>query len=155
MRIFIAPLCVAHRLRSDRDPVFFERLLKANFDLRIFLVVVDHRAAILQRCHDRVIVLFQARVKAGRINSAAHAQREMARRLAAGVEVLVIPAARRTINAAFLPVDYDDLVLVAALVRLGGPAERTSAICSIRTDALGRYPAIFPSRRCLPIQRYA
>src|SRR5262245_26468756 len=119
MRIFIASLGVARRLSSARDAVFFKQLLKANSDRRIFLIVVDHRAAILQRCHDRVIVLFQARVKAGRIDSTAHAEREMARGLAAGIEVLVIPAARRTIDPAFLPVHFNDLVLMAALVRHG------------------------------------
>src|SRR6516165_5110399 len=43
----------------------------------------------------------------------------MARRLAAGIEVLVIPATRRTINATFLPVHFDDLVFVAAFVGPG------------------------------------
>src|SRR5262249_54109402 len=119
IRIFFTPLSIARGVRRGSDTVSFQPLLKLNPDLRIFLVVIDHRAAVLQRCHDRVIVFFQARVKTGGIDSATHAQREMAGWLAAGIEVLVIPTTRRTIDAAFLPVHFDDLVLVAALVRLG------------------------------------
>jgi len=53
------------------------------------------------------------------LEAAAEAQRQVARRFAPGIEVLMKPAARGTIDAPLFPSDLDDLVLLCAPVGPG------------------------------------
>src|SRR5688572_11489454 len=61
------------------------------------------------------------------MNAAAIAQRQMARRLVAGVEVLMKPAAAGAVDAAGFPFDLDDIFGAPGFKRMGarllGPKE--------------------------------
>ena len=87
-------------------------------NVRIFIGILDQRAAFFYVDINAVLAALVGDLEADRVNSAAVAEREMARRFGAGIEMLMKPAARRTIDAAGFPFNFDDFVAAAGFVRL-------------------------------------
>src|SRR6185312_15508889 len=97
------------------DPV--DRPFEISANLRVFVFVLDHRAAL---AHTGANAFFVDRApSAEQILSrlAAVTKRELARFFVAGIEMLMKPAARWTEHAAFAPPDLDHLVGMTRLVR--------------------------------------
>src|SRR5262245_50620845 len=102
-----------HRHRHAR---LLNRRFKVDANLRIFIFVFDHRSTLARAGAHAFFVDGAPAAEEKIARLAAVAKRQLARLLLAGIEMLVEPAARRTQNAAFAPVDAHDLVGVAVMI---------------------------------------
>src|SRR5688572_5005696 len=91
-------------------------LLDGDFEidanLRIFVFVLDHRAALAHASANSFFVYGAPTTEQIFTRLAAVAKRQLAGLLVAGIEMLMEPAARRAEDAAFAPIDLHDLISV-------------------------------------------
>jgi hypothetical protein len=83
----------------------------------VFVGVFNQRPAIFHVDINAVFAALVGDLESDRVDAAAVAEREMARGLRTGIEVLVEPSSRRTIDAAGFPFDLDDIFIVTGFVR--------------------------------------
>src|SRR5688500_10238854 len=84
--------------------------------MRVFVGVLDQSAAFFYVDVNAVLAALVGDLESDRVDAAAVAEREMARRLRAGIEMLVKPAPRRAVNAARFPFYLDDVFSMAGFV---------------------------------------
>src|SRR4029453_11920863 len=92
---------------------------EAAADLEVFILILDHRAAFLNRDIDVVRFLLGRLMQPDGKKSATKSDRQLARGLFANVEVLVEPAARWAEDAPFAPAKFDYFLAAAGGVGLG------------------------------------
>ena len=103
------------------NAVDFERHLIAAGNFWILVFVRNHPPAFFDSPKDIVIGFLMRDFESKREETAAVADRQMARRFFAGIKVLMKPIARGAVDAAFAPFDLDDLVLATVRVRMEAP----------------------------------
>ena len=108
------PVLAEHRSRVGNlrhvraHPRFFQFAFKTPAHRRVLVVVLDHRAAFLERSRRTVFVELGGQLKTRRMDSAAVAQRDVPRWMGRCIEVLMKPSARRAINTGLFPFQLDD-----------------------------------------------
>src|ERR1051325_2494729 len=85
-------------------------------NVRIFVGILDQRAAFFHVDVNAVLAALAGNLAADGIKLPAVPEREMARRLRTGVEMLMKPAPWRTVNAARLPLHFDDFITMAGFI---------------------------------------
>src|SRR5713226_5006263 len=86
-------------------------------DCRIFVGVVNQRSAALHFDIDAVFAALIRNLEADGVKPAAVADGEMARGLRSGIEVLMEPSSRRTVDASRFPFHFHHFLTMTALVR--------------------------------------
>src|SRR5262245_8913195 len=86
-------------------------------DLRIFVRILYQCAASFDIDVDAVFAALVGYLKADGVNPAAIADREVARGLRTGIEMLVEPPSGRTVNTSLLPFYFHDALATTASVR--------------------------------------
>src|SRR3989338_4113473 len=95
---------------------FLQRTFIAAADLRVFIFVVDQSAALFYVYVDPILAALGCNLEADRVEPAAEAQRQVARRLRAGIEVLMKPPAGRAVDAPLPPADLHHLIGLSAFI---------------------------------------
>src|SRR5882724_1901165 len=108
-----------YRRHLARDAVFSHLVFVVCVNVRVFVGIFDQGAAFFHVDINAVLTALVGDLETARVKPAAVAQREMARRLGAGVEMLMKPAARRAIDAARFPFYLDDIFVVPGFVGPG------------------------------------
>ena len=85
--------------------------------------------------------VFATSLETERMNAAAIAHGEMARRLAACVEVLVKPVPARAVDTSLTPLDLDDFIFMALAVGVNA-----HCLCQSKTYSIDCVPTIIAPR---------
>ena len=103
------------------DPIRLQRRLIAAWNLGIFILVGNHPTAFFDASEYVVVGLLVRDLETQRMNSAPVTHRQVPCRLFAGIEMLMKPISRRTVDTCFAPFDLDDFLLAAIGVRVKSP----------------------------------